>query len=286
MESKKLIYQDHEKSIYEMYVHDNVIPDWMFVGGNPDGWGCLTRRDNNGEIELTDLFRGCSWNHPDTKCFAIVPKQPQRLYELYAVSFVGGCFNGLTCYGETQWDIPLREVLDRFSQLYSVPEIQQEARRYAVPQLIYSPDQVQHEFDQAKQQVKQPLLTQLKERHGLSRLHRQSLYHWAVGIKDKKDQHIWVAVSLFWNRARLDIEQLVDQMVDLQRLDMFASNSERATIILHEVIKPFVIKNKIDRLAKRYNTLDQLTVLEQWTAENFMQLMSECFVEYWTNERP
>lgn len=285
MTNTELIWQDQIKKVYQVF-YDGSFPEWVFLTDSPKGWGCLTKQLSDGHVVLSDMFHGISWADPTCTLVAVVPNKriDGRPHEIYGLLFSGSSLNGLTCYAEEMWDLRLQEVLARMPDLYQVPLINTCARRFAIPALIFPPDQVEKEFNNAKKIVVDELTKKLKTPTIFGYLQRESLYYWAIGIENKKNLRIWLPISLLWNKISSDPADFAQQLVDAQRLDMFSCGSDRATVILYDVIKPFCKKHRIDVLAEKNLMQEQFSALQHWLAEKLMQQMTDCFVKAWNNE--
>lgn len=279
MSNKKILLEDQEKTVYEFYP-DSGVPDWTFLSGHPEGWGCLTRLDDQGQRQTTDLFHGV-YNGQEVKVYGVVPKQKIRPYEMYGLFFANESFDEFTCYAEDQWNIRLQEVLSRFPDLYMIPELAETARKYGVPGLMMASKEVPGWFERIKASVIARMLARLQDPQLIGSLQRESLYHWRVGVENhyESDRRMWVAVSLYWKKIKENLPKFVEDLVNSQHAEMFSYSGDRATVILNKVIRPLVEQHRINLVATKTQMSTQMLVLEHWTAERLTKIMTSCFMD-------
>jgi hypothetical protein len=271
-----ILLDDDEKTVYELFYTPGAMASWIHLTGNPAGWGCLSGFNESGELIMSHLYHGF-WADDYVRLFAIVPKQRIRQYEIYAICFLK-TVNGTVCYAEGYPTIQLQEILDRFPDLYCVKEFTKLAKQFAVPALMMPRPDVESWLKNTQPMVLNRLTQKMNDQAVFGNLHRLSLYQWTIGIENKEDQRAWVVLGLFWSKIKGN-NDFLKQVIACQQDFMASDVNDRTTAILNKVLTPLCIEYKINRIAEKTNTVDQLLVLKSWTAEKLKQLTTESYKE-------
>jgi len=272
-----ILLDDDEKTVYELFRTPGAVASWVHFTGDPAGWGCLSGLNESGELIMSHLYHGI-WLSEHSRLFAVVPKQRIRQYEMYGIMFLNTVDTGPVCYAEGYPTIPLQEILDRFPDLYCIKEFTELAKKFAVPALMMPRPDVESWLKNTQPLVLSRLTQKMNDQAVFGNLHRLSLYQWIIGIENKQDQRVWVVLGLFWSKIKGN-NDFLEQVIACQQ-DLMASDvNNRTTMILNKVLTPLCVKYKINRIAEKTNTGDQLIALKSWTAEKLTQLTTESYKE-------